>query len=65
MDSFAEDSANPRAGLEVMVGRKTTVAVGNGEQALLYVTYSLCRPGKYHLNRSPSRGEFQRIRNIL
>jgi hypothetical protein len=35
MVSFAEDSANPRAGLEVMVGRKTTAAVGNGEQVLL------------------------------
>jgi hypothetical protein len=33
--SFAGDSANPRAGLEVMVGIKRTVAVGNGEQFLL------------------------------
>ena len=36
MVSFEGDSANPRAGLEVMVWRKTTVAVGKGEQVLLY-----------------------------
>ena len=35
MVSFAEGIANPSAGLEVMVERKTTVAVGNGEQVLL------------------------------
>jgi len=33
--SFAGDSASPRTGLEVTVGRKPTVAVGNGEQFLL------------------------------
>jgi len=32
---LAEDSASPRAGLEVMVGRKPTVAARNGEQFLL------------------------------
>jgi hypothetical protein len=34
MVSFAEGSANPRAGLEAIVGRKTPVAVGNREQVL-------------------------------